>query len=136
VGFWLTRSLAGYNRDESEGEGPRLLRLAKHLKFGSPGESAKHFLAFRPQAQGYVSGFFVSVGRKMILPSDLWSKYIPHSPTEGQAPPVLSLKILLEACGELKEEPETDFRCFGLPRPDVSRLSSGVTSHHVIGRAQ
>ena len=70
MGFWLTRSLAGYNRDESEGEGPRLLRLAEHLKFGSLGESAKHFLAFRPQPRGYVSGVFVSVGREMILPSD------------------------------------------------------------------
>jgi hypothetical protein len=71
VGFWLTRSLAGYSRDESEGEGPRLLRLAEHLKFGSPGESAKHFLAFRPRARGYVSGVSVSDGREMILPSDL-----------------------------------------------------------------
>ena len=61
----------GYSRDKSEGEGPRLLRLAEHLKFGSLGEIAKHFLAFRPQAPGYVSRVFVSVGREMILPSDL-----------------------------------------------------------------
>ena len=75
--FWLTRSLAGYNRDESEGEGPRLLRLAEHLKFGSLGESAKHFLAFRPQPRGYVSGVFVSVGREMIFLSDFQSKLSP-----------------------------------------------------------
>jgi hypothetical protein len=58
----------GYSGDESEGEGPPLLRLAEHLKFGSPGESAKRFLAFRPQATDYVTGLFVSVGRDMILP--------------------------------------------------------------------
>ena len=38
---------------------------------GSPSIIPKHFLAFRPRARGYVSGVSVSVGREMILPSDL-----------------------------------------------------------------
>jgi len=46
VGFGSPGRWTGYSGDESEGEGPRLLRLAEHLKFGSPGESAKPFLAF------------------------------------------------------------------------------------------
>ncbi len=73
VGFGSPGRWTGYSGDESEGEGPRLLRLAEHLKFGSPGESAKPFLAFCPRARGYVSGVLVSVSRVMILSSEFLS---------------------------------------------------------------